>query len=109
MTLQNIQQIPNKEKKFMIHEICLMYRKLRTVNETTALRDSVEKINAINERTVSMFNTVLALLSSEHQQIIETEFINNKKMKWQDYQWSKTLYYQIKNEAIDQFLYLFFA
>lgn len=109
MTLQNIQQIPIKEKKFMLQELCLMYRKLKSVNDTHVLRDSGKKINTINEKTISMFDTIIALLPEEQARIIESEFVNGRKIKWQDQRWSKTSYYKFKNMAIDQFLYLFFA
>lgn len=86
MTLQNIQQIPTKEKKFMVNEICMMYRKLRTTNNSLQLSDSAAKLSAINEKTVSMFDTIIALLPKDQQTIIEAEFLNGVKLRWQDYQ-----------------------
>lgn len=109
MTLKDVQKIPLKEKKFMIHEICVMYRKLRKTNIENVLNDSAKRVNEINNKTVSMFDTIISLLPTDYATVIETEFINNKKLRWDEYPWSKTTYYNIRTAAINQFLYLFFA
>lgn len=114
MNLLDIQKIPLKEKKFLIGEVCLMYNKLKAVNElstqkTHEVNDRLKKVSLINERTISMFDTIISLLHEDQAEIIVNEFVLGRKSSWENARWSKTTYYNIKNQAIDQFIYLLFA
>lgn len=114
MNLLDIQKIPLREKKFLIGEVCLMYNKLKAVaklssEKSNELNDRVKRINMINEKTISMFDTIIALLSEDQAEIIINEFVLGQKSSWENARWSKTTYYNIKNEAIDQFIYLLFS
>ncbi len=117
MKINEIRDIPWKEKTFLVTEACLMYKKLisskemvKKQEEITKLSDAIKFGSLENLRSLSIFETILGLLKSEYSKIIKTEYIQTyHEFQWYLNHWSKTTYYKLKHEAIDQFLYLLYA
>lgn len=115
MNLFEISKIPFKEKKLLVAEACLMYRKLKQVSKQleeteVELSDVVRMGNLQNIKSLSMFETIMGLLEPDHAFIIESEFLNNEKTRETiGHKWSKSTYYKAKHGAIDNFIFLLFA
>lgn len=114
MNLYQISKIPFKEKKQLVSEACLMYKKLRNITsmqitQASSISDSLRSTNLQNIKALSMFEMILELLNNDENIIIENEFIKHRDPTWYEEKWSKTTYYKIKHQAIDQFIFLLFA
>jgi len=83
MTLETIRNIPFKEKKQLVAEACLMFKKLKGVktvieNKQTAMRlsDSIIIDKKQTMKSVSIFETILSLLETQQAMIIKNDFID---------------------------------
>ena len=112
MNLYDIGKIPLKEKKLLVSEACLMFQKLKKtsqLNKNMLISDKLKQKNILNIKSLSIFETILSLLSEDEVRIIQNDFIKKKKSDWYQDHWSKTTYYKIKNRSIDRFIFLLFA
>lgn len=116
MNLFEIGQIPYKEKKLLVSEACAMYRKLKNTekifrNKSLNASDVVKAKNLINIKSTSIFDIILGLLSKEHFEVIQNDFINSEIIpsNWYEEKYSKTTFYKIKHDALNHFLFLIFA
>lgn len=116
--IDNITNLTYREKKMFVSRACLMYKKIKNskilleakFKHANILNDSQAKQEMLNLRTMSLFDTILSLLSKELLLIIEQDFINiNQDPRWYLNHWSKTTYYKLKHEAINQFLFMFYV
>ena len=114
MNLIELEKIKTKDKKHLINEICLMYKRMlksKTLAEKALLfLSDTTKVNSkiLNTKSVSIFDTILEILPQEQREIIVRDFINKEDYFWYLEKYSKTKYYQIKNSAMNNFLYLFY-
>lgn len=114
MNLRMISKIDTKDKKHLLNEICIMYRRLKKSHlmidtDRLTLADSVQPSNKLfNKKSISIFNTILELLPEDQKEIINNDFIYKKNPFWYEDQYSKATYYRIKNDAMNNFLYLFY-
>ena len=114
MNLCQIEKIPFKDKKMLVHEACLMYKKLKQLvrmsgNFKNSAPIDLREQNLKNFESFSMFETILGLLSPEQNIVIENEFLKNREATWYEEKWSKSTYYKIKHQTVDQFIYLLFS
>lgn len=114
MNLYQINKIPFKEKKTLVQEACLMYKKIKTsaamIRERgETLSEATRKKSLDNFKGLSIFETVMGLLNPEEYLIIKNEFLSSTDSLWYLNKWSKTTYYKIKHKAVDQFIYLLYA
>lgn len=114
MNLYQIEKIPFKDKKMLVHEACLMYKKLKQmVRMSGKLKESMpinlREQSLKNFETFSIFETILGLLGPEQSIVIENEFLKNRETRWYEEKWSKSTYYKIKHQTVDQFIYLLFS
>ena len=122
MNIKEIEQISYVEKKLLISEMCLMYKKLKRTSKVITnkadkrgipsdqkLNDSVYVNIMENKKVVSIFETILSLMSTEESMVIEKDFINPGSSTWHKTIWSKTTYYKIKHRAVDVFLSLMYV
>lgn len=91
-----------------------MYKKLKEINkklesQNLSVNDNVKATHMSNIKTLSMFEMIISLLHPNHAWIIEQEFLNDRPYYEHQEKWSKTTYYRIKHEAIDQFVFLMFS
>lgn len=115
MKIIGLNEITLKEKKELVHNACLLYKKLNLYKEFVQqklennISDRIEDVNRKTFRSASLFETLLNMLTDEQRMVIENNFIKNSKENWWEKKWSKATYYKIFNEAIDNFLFLFYA
>lgn len=113
MNLEYIKTIPSKEKKLLIYESCLIYKRLKqtTIDMTNKnkLSDVITNKNINGIKSLSLFETLLGLLSQEHQTIITNDFIEEKNEDWYKEFWSRSKYYTLRGKAIDHFVFLLYA
>ena len=119
MNIKEMEGISYVEKKLLISEMCLMYKRIkkmsnimiekRGVHYENKLNDSVYSKIMENKKVVSIFETILSLMSPEQSMIIQKDFINPGSSSWHDDIWSKTTYYKLKHKAIDVFLSLMYV
>ena len=114
MNLIQLQKIKYKDKKNLINEICLMYKRMlktKTLTQKALLffgdPDKTDS-RIINSKSVSMFDTILEILPKNEREVIVKDFIDREDSFWYLERYSKTKYYQIKNSAMNNFLYLFY-
>lgn len=113
MNLEFIKQIPSKEKKLLIHESCLIYKRLKKTSSDMKLKEGLSDIirngTIAGIKSLSMFETLIGLLSAEHQLVINKDFIEESPVDWYSEYWSKTKYYNIRAQAMDNFVFLLYA
>ncbi|WP_127942862.1 MULTISPECIES: MG284/MPN403 family protein [unclassified Mycoplasma] len=118
MSIESINKIPYRDKKLLITKVCLMFKKIKNAHNiyetkfkhSNNLSDSMRKQNLLNIKTMSIFETILSLLRRDYVQILEKDFIEvDPNPHWYLQHWSKTTYYKLKHEAIDQFLFMLYA
>ena len=116
VNIANISAIPYAEKKILVFESCLMYRKLFKTNKlldekkkSLKLNDSAQIESWKTLKSISIFETIISLLEPELGLIIENDFIKLRNQNWYNDYWSKSTYYKLKHQAIDQFIFLFYA
>ncbi|WKX02684.1 MG284/MPN403 family protein [Candidatus Mycoplasma mahonii] len=116
MNLEIIKNIPFAEKKFLVSEACLMFRKLQESSKvildkslTMKLSDSVKLNSLENIKSISIFETIFSLLEPEQSQLIKNDFINKNDKFWYLEYFSTTAYYKLKHKSINMFLFLLYA
>ena len=116
MNLEIIRKIPFREKKALVSEACLMFSKLlNTVKfvereeQKLILNDSVIMSKKRNIKSISIFETIFSLLDQKLSTIIKNDFIDKISPFWYEEHMSKSNYYKLKHQAIDQFLFLLYA
>ena len=86
MNIKEMEEISYAEKKLLLTEMCLMYKKIKKmnsimmekkdINHENKLNDSVYVNIMENKKVVSVFETILSLMKPEESMIIEKDFIN---------------------------------
>ena len=122
MNANEVKEIPYAEKKLLVSEMCLMYKKLsktdsilkkkivdREKNMENKLEDSVYTNMLEARKSVSIFEAILSLMSPAETLIIQKDFIEHGNAGWYKDIWAKTTYYKIKHKAIDVFLTLMYV
>ncbi len=118
MNIDNITNLTYREKKMFVSRACLMYKKIKNsknlleakIKHAHVLHDSNTTNEMLNLKTMSLFDTILSLLNKDLLLIIKQDFINiDKDPRWYLRHWSKTTYYKLKHEAINQFLFMFYV
>ena len=117
MNIKTITNMPLKEKKSFVFESCLMYKKLKLINSKTKLLEKHRRKNVFlknydktNQKSISFFESMLNLLEPEQRLIINKEYLEEQTIQnWYQEKWSKTTYYKIKHQAIDNFLFLIYG
>lgn len=118
INILGLKDISYKEKKHLIVAACQMYKKLQAIHEFikeketshTNLSDKIVDAGRENFKSISLFETLLNLMSVDYSMVIQKEFIEDTKDdKWYEQFWSKTTFYKVKKEAMDSFLFLFYV
>lgn len=116
MSLVDIREIPYKQKKRLVSDICFMYKRIKKTKNYFTLNgwevnDVVKNKNIFDGRNISFFEVILKMLPANNQEIITKDFLepDDHLRNWHQNFYSKTTYYKLKHEAIDKFLLLFFA
>lgn len=105
-----IEKIPYTEKKALLANTCLMYKKLKSTEESFKKFEFKEEWDLNKYDAVSIFEKITKLLNEDEYIILKNDFINVKQDRnWYLDYWSKSSYYKYKHETIDKFLYLFFS
>ena len=93
-----------------------MYRRVKLLNrKTNDLFLDVSDVAKLNTsatfKSVSTFEIVLGLLNRDHYEIITNEFMNSEitPNDWYEKKYSRSSFYRLKHEAVDNFLALLFA
>lgn len=116
--IESINSISYRDKKILVSRACLMYRKIKSsknlievkLKHANILNDIEKSSTMLNLKTMSIFDTILNLLERDLHLIISEDFIDiNPDSKWYLKHWSKTTYYKLKHEAVNQFLFMLFA
>ncbi len=116
MRKTDVEKLPFKEKCKIISVIIKEYK--RALIYTSMIGDEIKnKISDNNDigsesyfrkeqlNLISVVECVLGLLKEEQKEIIENDFISVGETNWWQDKYSKTTYYAVKNQAIDNFTY----
>ena len=115
MNVISLNEIPFKEKKTLVHNACALYKKMQlykkfvTEKRHMNISDVIEDVNRQTFKSSSLFESLVEMLSTDHKMIIQKEFIDETESEWWKEYWSKSTYYKVMHEAIDNFLFLFYA
>lgn len=116
MNFMEINQVPYKDKRRLVTDICFMYKKIKQTKAYFSLNgwevnDIIKNKNLFDGKHISFFEVILEMLPLNNQEIIKKDFLEPDKYvrNWYEEKYSKSTYYKFKHEAVNKFLLLFFA
>lgn len=109
MNYNNLERIPYREKKFLVKEACMMYKKLKLTDMINSSSLSDAELGLQGKKHLSIFTSILGMLTKDEKEIIIRDFINPDNPQWYVDTYSKSTYYKLKHQAINNFLFLLYA
>ncbi|MDI4567716.1 MAG: hypothetical protein E7Y34_01370 [Mycoplasma sp.] len=106
-----LKKLSFSEKKSIVKSSCSFFKKMQVSNQTLENKAKFygldrEALNTIVEnQPISYFEKMLKIMDVNHRLIIQNDFIEqSKNSSWYENYWSKSTYYKLKHEAIEEFL-----